>query len=388
MNFDPRDVFIVAGARTPLGCYNGTLSPLSAVELGKYAVQGALKKSNLSPSDVQEIVFGNVVGAGLGQNPARQVALAAGLPPTVPATTVNKVCASAMKAISIATQLIRLGEADVVVAGGTESMTNCPYLVPRARFGVRYGHAELLDALLLDGLTDFSGKCPMGVAAEKTVAAYNLTREAQDDYAIVSYTRAQKAIQAGYFDQEIVPVEIRLGRNKPPVIVSSDEQVNHFDQEKLRQLRPSFDEKGSITAANASPLSDGAAAVVLVSGEKLHSMIDRGLVSQGASVFRILSTADAEQEPVKFTTSPSIAIPKALEKANVFPDQVDFYEINEAFSCVALVNMKELNLKHEKVNVFGGAVALGHPLGCSGARILITLCSVLKHHKATVHALQ
>lgn len=383
MAFDPRDAFIIAGARTPIGCYNGALSPLTAVELGKFAVQGALKKSNLSPSDVQEIIFGNVVSAGSGQNPARQVALAAGLPPTVPATTVNKVCASGMKAISIGTQLIRLGEADVVVAGGTESMTNCPYLVPRARFGVRYGHAEFLDALLLDGLTDAFGKFPMGIAAEKTVKDYQLTREAQDNFAVTSYTRAQKAMQGGYFDQEIAPVEVILGRGKPPTIVSADEQINHFNQEKLRQLRPSFDQNGTITAANASPLSDGAAAVILVSGEKLQTMITNGLISPGSSVFKILSTADAEQEPIKFTTTPSLAIPKALEKANIFPEQIDFYELNEAFACVALANMKELQLDPEKVNVFGGAVALGHPLGCSGARILITLCSVLKHHKAT-----
>ncbi|KAI9151153.1 erg10, acetyl-CoA C-acetyltransferase [Blastocladiella emersonii ATCC 22665] len=384
-NFASNDVFILAVGRTPIGGFLGSLASLTAVELGKRAVQGVLARSGIEPAEVDEVYFGNVISAGNGQNPARQVAVHAGLPVTVPATTVNKVCASGLKAIALAAQSIRLGDTHVAVAGGTESMTNAPHLFPKARAGVKYGTAEIVDALAVDGLTDAFGQYAMGVAAESTVKDYALTRAQQDDYAIESYTRAQAATRDGLF-AEIIPVEVATGKGKPPKTVTADDEVTNLHPDKLRALRPSFDAQGTITAANSSPLSDGAAAVVLVSGHKLQQLLAAGRVSKGAAVFKLLAAADAEQEPVKFTTTPAVALPKALAKAGMTVDQVDFFELNEAFACVALANTHILGVSTDKVNVLGGAVALGHPLGCSGARIVATLCTVLNHKNARIGA--
>ncbi|KAJ3362000.1 erg10, acetyl-CoA C-acetyltransferase [Allomyces javanicus] len=384
MSFADRDVYIVAAVRTPIGGYNGSLASLNAIDLGKIAVQGALAKAPVAAADVEEVYFGNVVSAGNGQNPARQVAVHSGIPNTVPATSVNKVCASGMKAVALAAQAIRLGDTHVAVAGGTESMSSAPHLFPKARFGVKYGHTELLDALVVDGLTDAFGKYSMGIAAEATVKDYALTRADQDDHAIASYTRAQEATKAGRFTAEIVPVEVAQGRGKPPKVVTADDEVANLNPDKLRALRPSFDPQGSVTAANSSPLSDGASAIVLVSGAKLAQLVKDGKVAKGTAVFKLLASADAEQEPIKFTTTPAVAVPKALTKAGLKVSDVDFFELNEAFSCVALANSKILGIKADQVNVFGGAVAMGHPLGCSGARIITTLTSVLNHHQAKI----
>ncbi|KAI9142833.1 Thiolase, N-terminal domain-containing protein [Paraphysoderma sedebokerense] len=376
------EVYILAGARTPIGGFNGSLASFSAVDLGVIAVKGALNKANVPASDAQEVYFGNVVSAGNGQNVARQVSVNAGIPKTTPCTSINKVCASGMKAIALGAQSILLGQNDVVVAGGTESMSNAPYLMPKARFGAKFGHTEILDSLQSDGLSDAFGKFLMGNAAEECVKEHGLTREDQDNHAISSYQRAQAATAAGKFDGEIIPIEVSQGKGKPPKVVKSDDEITNLNPEKLRQLRPIFDPKGTVTPANSSPLSDGAAAVVLVSGKKLQSYLSSGLVKKGIKVFKIMGFADAEQEPVKFTTTPSVAVPIAIKRAGLEASSINYYELNEAFSCVAVANAKLLNLDDSKVNVYGGAVAMGHPLGCSGARVIVTLCSVLKGENA------
>ncbi|KAJ1909345.1 erg10, acetyl-CoA C-acetyltransferase [Tieghemiomyces parasiticus] len=378
----PKEVYIVGYSRTPIGGFNGTLASLSAVQLGSHAVKAALRSAQLDPSEVQEIIFGNVLSANVGQNPARQVALGAGCARSVPATTVNKVCASGMKAVALAAQTILLGENDVVVAGGTESMTNVPYYLPKARFGAKFGNFEAVDGVASDGLTDAYDRQAMGIAAEKCAADHGITREQQDDYAIQSYTRAQAAQAAGHFRGEIAPVEVPQGRGRPPVVVADDEEVSRFSPDKMRQLRPAFQPKdGTVTAANASTINDGAAALVLVSGEKLATLDPRPAV-----VVRLLGAADAARDPVDFTIAPALAIPRALERAaatlqldpaTLPADFIDYYEVNEAFSVVALANAKLLNLNPERLNVFGGAVAMGHPLGCSGARVIVTLINVL-----------
>ncbi|ORZ37186.1 Thiolase, N-terminal domain-domain-containing protein [Catenaria anguillulae PL171] len=376
------DVYILAAGRTPMGGLLGSLASLTAIDLGKHVVQGTLARTPLRTDEIDEVVFGNVIAAGNGQNPARQVAVKAGLPHSTPATTINKVCASGLKAVAFASQAIRLGDAHTVIAGGTESMTNAPHLFPKARTGVKYGSAEIVDAVAVDGLTDAFGQYAMGVAAEATNRDYALTREMQDDYAIESYTKAGAATRDGKF-AEIIPVEVAQGKGKPNKLVTADDEVSNFLPDKMRTLRPSFDPKGSVTAANASPLSDGAAAIVLVSGKKLKQLVADGrLAPHSTTVFKVLATADAEQEPVKFTTTPAVALPKALAKAGISADQLDFVELNEAFACVALANVHILGLPKEKVNVFGGAVAMGHPLGASGARILATLTTVLNAHNA------
>lgn len=367
-----RDVCVVGVARTPMGTFLGSLSSLSATKLGSIAIESALKRGNVEPSLVEEVFFGNVLSANLGQAPARQAALGAGIPNTVICTTVNKVCASGMKATMLAAQSIQLGINDVVVAGGMESMSNVPKYIAEARKGSRLGHDSLVDGMLKDGLWDVYNDCGMGVCAELCVENHKLTREEQDDFAVQSFERGIAAQNAGAFAWEIVPVEVSGGRGKPSTVVDKDEGLGKFDASKLRKLRPSFKETGgTVTAGNSSSISDGAAAIVLVSGEKAAEL---GLTV----IAKIRGYADAAQAPELFTTAPALAIPKAIKNAGLEASQVDYYEINEAFAAVALANQKLLGLDGEKVNVHGGAVALGHPLGCSGARILVTLLGVLK----------
>ncbi|RAL41475.1 hypothetical protein DM860_010269 [Cuscuta australis] len=367
-----RDVCVVGVARTPMGAFLGSLSSLSATKLGSIAIESALKRANVEPSLVEEVFFGNVLSANLGQAPARQAALGAGIPNTVICTTVNKVCASGMKATMLAAQSIQLGINDVVVAGGMESMSNVPKYIAEARKGSRLGHDSLVDGMLKDGLWDVYNDCGMGVCAELCVENHKLTREEQDDFAVQSFERGIAAQNAGAFAWEIVPVEVSGGRGKPSTVVDKDEGLGKFDASKLRKLRPSFKETGgTVTAGNSSSISDGAAAIVLASGEKAAEL---GLTV----IAKIRGYADAAQAPELFTTAPALAIPKAIKNAGLEASQVDYYEINEAFAAVALANQKLLGLEGEKVNVHGGAVALGHPLGCSGARILVTLLGVLK----------
>ncbi|XP_031102617.1 acetyl-CoA acetyltransferase, cytosolic 1-like [Ipomoea triloba] len=367
-----RDVCIVGVARTPMGAFLGSLSSLPATKLGSIAIESALKRASVDPSLVEEVFFGNVLSANLGQAPARQAALGAGIPNTVVCSTVNKVCASGMKATMLAAQSIQLGINDVVVAGGMESMSNVPKYFAEARKGSRLGHDSLVDGMLKDGLWDVYNNCGMGVCAELCAETHKLSREDQDDFAIQSFERGIAANNAGAFAWEIVPVEVSGGRGKPSTIVDKDEGLGKFDASKLRKLRPSFKEDGgSVTAGNASSISDGAAALVLVSGKKA---IELGLTV----IAKITGYADAAQAPELFTTSPALAIPKAIKNAGLEASQVDYYEINEAFAAVALANQKLLGINADKVNVHGGAVSLGHPLGCSGARILVTLLGVLK----------
>lgn len=368
----PRDVCIVGVARTPMGGFLGTLSSLSATKLGSIAIEAALKRANVDPSLVQEVFFGNVLSANLGQAPARQAALGAGIPNSVVCTTVNKVCASGLKAIMLASQSIQLGINDVIVAGGMESMSNAPKYLAEARKGSRLGHDSLVDGMLKDGLWDVYNDCSMGTCAELCAEQHSITRENQDDFAVQSFERGIAAQDAGAFAWEIVPVEVSAGRGKPSTIVDKDEGLGKFDPAKLRKLRPSFKENGgTVTAGNASSISDGAAALVLVSGEKVLKL---GL----QVIAKITGYADAAQAPEMFTTTPALAIPKSISNAGLEASQVDCYEINEAFAVVALANQKLLGLNPDKVNVHGGAVALGHPLGCSGARILVTLLGVLR----------
>ncbi|KAH6780997.1 acetoacetyl-CoA thiolase 2 [Perilla frutescens var. hirtella] len=368
----PRDVCIVGVARTPMGGFLGSLSSLPATKLGSIAIQSALKRANIDPSLVQEVFFGNVLSANLGQAPARQAALGAGIPNSVVCTAINKVCASGMKATMLASQTIQLGINDVVVAGGMESMSNAPKYLAEARKGSRLGHDSLVDGMLKDGLWDVYNDVGMGVCAELCAEHHSITREQQDDFAIQSFERGIAAQDAGSFAWEITPVEVSGGRGRPSTIVDKDEGLGKFDAGKLRKLRPSFKETGgTVTAGNASSISDGAAALVLVSGQKA---LELGLTV----IAKISGYADAAHAPELFTTAPALAIPKAISNAGIEASQVDYYEINEAFAVVALANQKLLELNPEKINVHGGAVSLGHPLGCSGARILVTLLGVLR----------
>ncbi|KAG5024077.1 hypothetical protein JHK85_020419 [Glycine max] len=365
-----RDVCIVGVARTPIGGLLGTLSSLSATELGSIAIKSALERANVDPSLVQEVFFGNVLSANLGQAPARQAALGAGIPTSVICTTINKVCASGMKATMLAALTIQFGLNDVVVAGGMESMSNAPKYLAEARKGSRYGHDTIIDGMVKDGLWDVYNNFGMGACAELCADQHVITRDEQDSYAIRSFERGISAQNAGHFAWEIVPVEVSTGRGRASTIVDKDEGLGKFDAAKLRKLRPSFKEVGgSVTAGNASSISDGAAALVLVSEEKAREL---GL----HVIAKIKGYGDAAKAPELFTTAPSLAIPKAISNAGLDASQIDYYEINEAFSVVALANQKLLALNPEKVNVYGGAVSLGHPLGCSGARILVTLLGI------------
>ncbi|CAK7242100.1 MAG: erg10, acetyl-CoA C-acetyltransferase [Sporothrix thermara] len=371
-------VYIVAAARTPVGSFLGSLSSLSAVQLGAHAIKSAVERvPEIKPEDVEEVFFGNVLSANIGQAPARQCAINAGLSNKTICTGVNKVCASGLKAIILGAQTIITGNANVVVAGGTESMSNTPHYLPTLRSGSKYGNTHLIDGVLNDGLTDAYSKEHMGMQAELCSTTYEITREDQDAYAINTYQRAQASTEAGLFT-EIAPIEVPGPRGKPATRVDRDDEVKNLNIDKLKAVRPAFKPQGgTVTAANAAPINDGAAAVVLVSEAKLKEL---GL--KPLAVIR--GWGDAAHEPERFTTAPALAIPKALAHAGLSADDVDYYEINEAFSVVALANMKLLNLTNDKVNVFGGSVAIGHPLGCSGARILTTLTTVLKEKKAKI----
>ncbi|KAF9875867.1 acetyl-CoA acetyltransferase [Colletotrichum karsti] len=373
-------VYIVSAARTPVGSFLGSLSSLSATQLGSHAIKAAVERvPQIKPEDVEEVIYGNVLSANLGQAPARQCALGAGLSQGVAATTVNKVCASGMKAIILGAQTILTGTADIVVAGGTESMTNTPHYLPVLRNGAKYGNQTLVDGVLQDGLTDAYGKKEhMGMAAELCAKDHDITREQQDEYAINTYKKAQAATEAGIFAKEIAPIEVSGGRGKPAVKVDRDDEVKNLNEEKLKAMRPAFiPNGGTVTAPNAAPLNDGAAAVVLMSEAKVKEL---GVTP----IAKIRGWADAAREPERFTIAPALAIPKAIKHAGLTEKDVNFYEINEAFSVVALANIKLLNLDPETVNVFGGSVAIGHPLGCSGARIVTTLTTVLREKKAKI----
>ncbi len=364
------EVFIVEAVRTPIGSFGGLLSGFTAVELGAQAIAGVLKKAGLETSDiVDEVFMGNVVSANLGQAPARRAALNAGVSHTVPATLINKVCASGMKAIMIGSQSIMCNYNDTVIAGGMESMSNIPYYVPKARFGQKFGHGELLDGLVKDGLWEPGHRFMMGSCADNTASEMDISRQDQDDYAIRSYQLAAAATEKGWFKDEIVSLELPQKKGDP-VIMDEDEEYKKVNFEKIPGLKPVFNRDGTVTAANASTINDGASALVLMSEAKVKELNIK-------PVAKVLGFADAAREPIWFTTAPALAIPKALKNAGINKNQVDYYEINEAFSVVALANMQILGLDPDKVNVFGGAVALGHPLGASGARITTTLINVL-----------
>ena len=364
-----KEVVIVSAARTPIGAFGGSLANASVIDLGVTAVKGAIEKAKLDADAVQELYMGNVLQANVGQAPAKQVALGAGLSTNTPCTTVNKVCASGMKAIMLAAQSIALGDQDIIVAGGMESMSNAPFYNTSSRWGAKYGNQNLVDSIVRDGLQDPYSQEMMGMAGEHCATEKNISRDEQDEFAIESYNRAIKAQENGWFANEIVPVTIK-GR-KGDTIVDTDDEPGRANFEKLKSLRTAFKKDGTITAANASKLNDGAAAVVLMSAEKASELGIEPLA-------KIRSWADASQEPIWFTTSPAKAMPKAMEKAGISKDDVDAFEINEAFSCVTIANQRELDLDPAKVDVFGGAVSLGHPIGCSGARIIVTLLNVLQ----------
>ena len=369
-----KEVYIVSAVRTPMGSFGGSLASLSATKLGAVAIKGALERINLAPTEVQDVLMGSVLQANLGQAPARQAAKFAGLPDSVQCTTVNKVCASGMKAIMQGAQSIMLGDADVVVAGGMESMSNVPFYSDSLRWGNKYGNATLIDGLAKDGLTDVYHNYAMGNAADMCAKECNISREDQDNFAIESYKRSAAAWAAGKFNDEIVPVEI-VGRKGDVVVFKEDEEYKSVNFDKIPQLKPVFSKEGTVTAANASTMNDGAAAVVLMSKEKMESLGLKPLA-------KIISYADAEQAPEWFTTTPSLALPKAVAKAGKQMSDLEFVELNEAFSVVGIVNMQKMGLDAAKVNVNGGAVSLGHPLGCSGARIIVSLIHILKQNNA------
>ncbi len=371
-----KEVYLVSAVRTPIGSFGGSLASLSAIKLGSVAVKAALSKINLEAIQVQELFFGNVISSGLGQAPATQVAVGAGLGYNIPCTLVNKVCASGMKSIMLGAQSVMLGQNDVVVAGGMESMSNIPYYLMKARYGYRFGNGELLDGLSYDGLTDVYNHCAMGVCSDNTAKEMNISRQAQDEYAINSYKRSAAAWALGKFKDEVIPVEI-VGRKGEVNLFSEDEEYKNVSFDKIPSLKPVFGKDGTATAANASNINDGAAAVVLMSKEKMKELNLKPIA-------KILGFADSAQDPMWFTTAPSLAIPKAMKAAGVDKKDVGFYEINEAFSAVAIANNIKLGLDPEKVNVNGGAVALGHPLGASGARITMTLANILRQNNSSI----
>jgi acetyl-CoA C-acetyltransferase len=367
-----KEVYIVSAVRTPMGSFNGSLSSVPATKLGAAAIKGALDKGGIKPEWVEEVFMGNVLQAGEGQAPARQAAIYAGIEQTVPCTTVNKVCASGMKSVMLATQSILAGDNDVVVAGGMENMSQVPHYIKNSRNGFKLGDFKAQDGLVLDGLQDVYNNFHMGVAADMCATECNISREAQDEFAITSYKRSAAAWEAGKFNDEIVPVEVPQRRGEP-VMVTEDEEYKSVKFEKIPTLRPVFKKDGSVTAANASTLNDGASALILMSGEKMRELGVTPLA-------KVVSYADAAHAPEWFTTAPSKALPKALAKAGLENSDIDYWELNEAFSVVGLVNIQKLGLDPAKVDVNGGAVALGHPLGSSGSRILVTLINVLKQN--------
>lgn len=369
-----KEVYILSAVRTPMGSFGGSLKDVSATRLGAAAIKAAMERAGIRPEEVNELLMGSVLQAALGQAPARQAARYAGLPDSVACTTVNKVCASGMKSIALAAQGILLGDTDAVVAGGMESMSRVPYYSENMRWGNKYGNVKLTDGLATDGLTDAYDGQAMGVAAEKCARECGISREEQDAYAIESYRRSQRAWEQGLFKDEVVPVEVPQ-RKGGPIVVEKDEEPWNVKFEKIPALSPAFQSDGTVTAANASTMNDGAAALVLASGEKVAA-------TGWKPIARILSYADAEQAPEWFTTTPSLAVPKAVAKAGLQMSDIEYWEVNEAFSVVAIENAKRLGIDPSRLNVHGGAVSLGHPLGCSGARVIVTLLNVLKAHGA------
>jgi acetyl-CoA C-acetyltransferase len=370
-----KDVFIAGGVRTPIGTFCGALEQTPAALLGSVAVKAALQRAGISGDAVDEVIFGNVVSAGLGQNVARQVAIRAGLNPSVGGTTVNKVCGSGLKSIMFAAQAIQCGDAGVVVAGGTENMSRTPYLLEKARSGYRMGNGEMVDSMIRDGLWDVYNNTHMGTCGDRCAEKYGFTREQQDDFAVTSFKRALAAAANGAFADEIVPVEVKSG--KETTLIKEDENPKKFNEEKLRKLRPAFGEKGTITAGNASSINDGAAAVVVMSAEKVKEL---GVKPQA----RILGYATFSREPEWFTLAPIGAISKLLKQSSLSVADVGLFEINEAFSIVPMAAMKDLGIQHDRCNVHGGAVALGHPIGASGARTLVTLINAMKRNGAKI----
>ena len=371
-------VYIVAAVRTPIGSFNGMLSGISAPKLGSIAIKGALTKSGLNPSDVDEVYFGNVLQAGVGQAPARQAGILAGLPESTTCTTVNKVCASGMKSIALGASSVMLGLNDFVVTGGMENMSQVPHYLPNSRTGYKYGDFKAIDGLAYDGLRDVYNEYMMGNAADLTAKKFDISREEQDNFAINSYKQTAKSWTSGKFNAEVIPVTIPQ-RKGDPVMMTEDEEYKNVNFDKIPNLRPVFQKDGSVTAANASTINDGAACVILVSEEKLKEL---GLEPMA----EVLSFADAAHQPELFTTAPSVALPIALERAGCSINDIDAFELNEAFSVVSLVNNKLLNLDASKVNINGGAVSMGHPLGASGARIVVTLLHVLKQNNGSIGA--
>ena len=366
-----KEVVIVSAVRTPMGSFGGSLSTVSATQLGASAIKGALEKINLNPSEIEEVYMGNVLQANLGQAPAKQAAIFAGISENTPCTTINKVCASGMKAISLAVQAIKCGDANVIVAGGMENMSSVPHYYS-ARNAVKLGDVKITDGMVKDGLTDVYNQVHMGVCADQCADEYHISRKDQDDFAIKSYERAARAWSEGNFNEEIVPVAVPQRRGED-LIVSEDEEYKNVKLEKIPQLRAVFNKEGTVTAANASTLNDGASALILMSKEKAEEL-------EIKPIAKVVSYADAAQEPQWFTTAPAKAVPKALAKANLKTTDIDYWELNQAFSVVGLVNTKLLGLDPSKVDVNGGAVALGHPLGSSGSRIIVTLIQVLKQN--------
>jgi len=369
-----KQVYIASAVRTPLGSFGGVFTNVAATQLGATAIKGALEKAGVSPDQVQEVFMGNVCSANLGQAPARQAAIYAGIPDTVPCTTVNKVCSSGAKSIMFAAQSIMLGHQDLIVAGGMENMSAIPYYVPKARYGHKYGHGQILDGLQKDGLSDAYDGNAMGVCADATAEQHSISREEQDEFAMLSYKRSAESTSSGAFGQEIVPVEVPQ-RKGDPIPVTEDEEFRRVKFEKIPSLRPVFTKEGTVTAANASTINDGAAALVLVSEDKMKEL-------NLEPVARIVSFADAAHEPQWFTTAPTKAAPIALERAGLSINDIDYFEVNEAFAVVTLAFNKVLGVDVDNVNVFGGAVSIGHPLGASGARIVTTLNNVLQQKGA------
>ena len=370
------EVVIVSAVRTPIGSFGGKLSKISATKLGSYAIKGAIEKINLDNKLIDEVYMGNVMQANLGQAPARQAAIFAGLPHNIPCTTINKVCSSGMKSIMLAAQSIRCGDNEIVIAGGMENMSQVPHYFSKGRSGQKLGDMKLIDGLVMDGLTDVYNKVHMGVCAEKCAKDYNISREEQDNFAIESYKKSEIAWDNGKFSNEIVPVEIQ-NRKKEIENITDDEEYKNINIEKVSQLRPVFDKEGTVTAANASTLNDGASALVLMSMEKAKKLNIKPIA-------KVVSYCDAAHEPENFTTAPAKAIENLLKKNNLSVDDIDCFELNEAFSVVGLANIKILNLDKNKVNINGGAVSLGHPLGNSGSRIIVTLINVLNQNKSKI----
>jgi len=368
-----KKVFVVSAVRTPLGSFGGMLSGISATKLGAHAIKGALNKANVLADKVEEVYMGNVVSANLGQAPARQASIYAGIPNTVPCTTVNKVCSSGAKTIMLGAQSIMLGHRDIVVVGGMENMSQIPYYLPNARYGYKFGTGEVIDGLTKDGLTDVYNDCIMGICADNTATKYEISREEQDAFAIESYKKSAASTEKGIFKKEIVPIEIPQ-RKADPIIMDEDEEFKKVKFEKIPKLRPAFSKEGTVTAANASTINDGAAALVLASEEAVKK---HGLTP----IAEVVSFTDAAHEPEWFTTAPTKATERLMEIADMSLDDIDYFEVNEAFSVVTLAYQKLLKVPSEKVNVHGGSVSLGHPLGASGARIVVTLINVLNEHK-------